>query len=427
MHTEAVNLAGPLTAAGAASAPRFQVSLRAIRRAVLWLLIACGCVGAIQPSPYEFMFLAAALAFARDGLLFDRAMIPLIVLLAMYNAGGLLALAPWVGDSDSVTFVATSIYIGITAVFFAALIAKDPLAHMRTIRSGYVAAGCVAASFGIAGYFDVAGLGEYLTLYGRAAGTFKDPNVFGPFLVPPMVWLTQDVLLKRGAGLWRAALPFLVMFLGLLLSFSRGAWGVWAASTFLMVALTFLTTTSASARQRIASVSALGLVAIATLLVIALSIPEIRNVFEIRASLNQDYDLGEVGRFGAQVRSIPLLLEAPFGFGPLQFRNLFHNADPHEVYLNAFASYGWLGGLSYLSLAGVTLYYCLRLPFLRTPFQSEAIAACCCLAVQLLQGVQIDTDHWRHLFLLFGIVYGLGAASRRYPAGPRRVRGALAD
>ena len=423
MHTEAIKLAGPLTAAGAAPAPRLQVSLRAIQRAVLWLLIACGCVGSIQPSPYEFMFIAAALAFARNDLLFDRAMIPLIVLLAMYNAGGLLALAPWVGDSDSVTFVATSIYIAITAVFFAALIAKNPLAHMRTIRSGYVVAGFIAACFGIAGYFDVAGLGEYLTLYGRAAGTFKDPNVFGPFLVPPMVWLTQDVLLKRGSGFWRGVAPFIVMFLGLLLSFSRGAWGVWAASTVLMVAMTFMTTTSAAARQRIASVSALGLVAIVILLVIALSIPDIRNVFEIRASLNQDYDLGEVGRFGAQARSIPMLLDAPFGFGPLQFRNLFHNADPHEVYLNAFASYGWLGGLSYLTLVGVTFYTCLHLPFLRTPFQSDAIAACCCLAVQMLQGVQIDTDHWRHLFLLFGVVYGLGAASRHYLADPRHAIG----
>jgi hypothetical protein len=144
-------------------------------------------------------------------------------------------------------------------------------------------------------------------------------------------------------------------------------------------------------------------------------------VFDIRASLNQDYDLGEVGRFGAQARSIPLLLDAPFGFGPLQFRNLFHNADPHEVYLNAFASYGWLGGLSYLTLVGATFYYCVRLPFLRTPFQFEAIAACSCLAVQMLQGAQIDTDHWRHLFLLFGIVYGLGAASRRYLADLRHA------
>jgi hypothetical protein len=31
----------------------------------------------------------------------------------------------------------------------------------------------------------------------------------------------------------------------------------------------------------------------------------------------------------------------------------------------------------------------------------------------MIQGFQIDTDHWRHLFLLFGALYGLAAAERR--------------
>jgi hypothetical protein len=33
-----------------------------------------------------------------------------------------------------------------------------------------------------------------------------------------------------------------------------------------------------------------------------------------------------------------------------------------------------------------------------------------------LQGFQIDTDHWRHLFLLTGALFGLIAASRVYGA-----------
>ena len=71
---------------------------------------------------------------------------------------------------------------------------------METIRSGYIFAAILAAVFGVIGYFNVAGLGPYFTLYdnSRAMGTFKDPNVFGPFLVPPVVWLCQDLLLRRG-------------------------------------------------------------------------------------------------------------------------------------------------------------------------------------------------------------------------------------
>ena len=35
--------------------------------------------------------------------------------------------------------------------------------------------------------------------------------------------------------------------------------------------------------------------------------------------------------------------------GPLHFQKIF-GQDPHNVYINAFASYGWLGGISYFLL-----------------------------------------------------------------------------
>ncbi len=167
----------------------------------LWLFVACSATAIIEPSPYEICFRRRfARLWGARGLLFDRAMIPMIVGLALFNAGGVLALVPYIEDHESVTFVAISIYIAVTAVFFAALIAKSPLDRMRTIRSGYVVAGCIASGFAIVGYFNIGGLGEHFTLYGRASGTFKDPNVLGSFLVPPIIWLTQDILLKRGAA-----------------------------------------------------------------------------------------------------------------------------------------------------------------------------------------------------------------------------------
>ena len=386
--------------------------IASLQRAALWLLIASSAFVIVEPSPYEFFFVVVALIYGLRELRFDRSMASLVIWPALFNVGGLLALVPYLDDRKAVTFVAISIYIAITALFFAGLIAKEPLGRMRTIRSAYVVSAFLASCIGIIGYFNVAGLGEYFTLYGRASGPFKDPNVFGPFLVPPLVWLAQDMLLKRRGSLTRGALPLVVILLGLLLSFSRGAWGVWAASTALMVGLTFLTSQSAALRQRIVLLSVAGFAVIALLLIVALSIPQIRTVFEIRASLNQEYDLGQFGRFGAQAQSIPMLLDLPFGFGPLQYHYHFFGVDPHETFINAFASYGWLGGLSYLAFIASTLYYGSRLIFMRTPFQNEAIAVTSSLFVQIFQGFQIDTDHWRHLYLLFGAMYGLLAASR---------------
>jgi len=390
----------------------WTIDAAALQRGILWTFVACGASASIEPSPYEFMFLITAIALGRNCLLFHRTMIPMIVTLAAFNAGGLLALAPFVDERKSVTFVAISIYIAITAIFFAALVAKDPGGRMQTIRSGYVATGFVAAILGILGYFDVGGLGHFFTLYdnARASGPFKDPNVFGPFLAPPIVWIVQDILLKRGAGFWRALLPLTIMILGVLLSFSRGAWGVLAASTILMLAFTFITANTSALRQRIVLVAVLGAILVFAGLVVALSIPAISSVFTERASLKQEYDLGELGRFGSQWRSIPLLLESPFGFGPLRYVTIFPS-DPHQVYINAFASYGWLGGLSFVTFTGVTLYVGFRLVLRRSPYPIDAIAVWSCLLPQMAQGFQIDTDHWRHLYLLFGCLYGLVAAT----------------
>jgi hypothetical protein len=191
-----------------------------------------------------------------------------------------------------------------------------------------------------------------------------------------------------------------------------------------MAALTFATTQSTALRWRIAAVAVVGAFVVALLLVLALSIPAVHDVFLIRASLSQDYDVGETGRFGSQWRSLPMLLEQPFGFGPLQFRHVFPE-DPHEMYVNAFASYGWLGGLSFLAFTTTTLYVGWRLVFVRSPFRDVAIPIWACLFVQMAQGLQIDTDHWRHLFLLFGALYGLAAAERRYRVSTEPQRRAI--
>ena len=73
-----------------------------------------------------------------------------------------------------------------------------------------------------------------------------------------------------------------------------------------------------------------------------------------------------------------------------------------------------MGGLFFLAFTLATIYFGWRLVFQRTPFQTQAIAVWSCLFIQILQGFQIDTDHWRHLFLLMGAMFGLVAASRIY-------------
>ncbi len=392
-----------------ASAPtasvRGTVSLEAVRRGMLWLLLTCSCIGFIEPSPYEIAFVMALALFALSGMRLSVRLVPLVMLLLLYNLGGAISLIPWLEEEASVRFIAVSIYLMITAIFFAAIMADDTLARLRAIRRGYLVAAWVAGAAGIAGYFDIGGSGSLLSLYGRASGTFKDPNVLGPFLVLPIIWGLQRVLVGRlglASGMALISLPLL----GLFLTFSRGAWGNLVGAALLTMALLFLTSQDRALRARIV---AFGVICVAMAIAglgIALSFERIREVFEIRASLDQSYDQGVTGRFGNQLRSLSALLDRPNGFGPLRFRWVYAD-DPHNVYVNAFASYGWLGGISFLGLTVATCIAGWRLALRSAPWQGDAIAIWAVLFVTILQGLQIDTDHWRHLFLMIGLVWGL--------------------
>lgn len=384
-----------------------RVSFAAIKRGALWLLTASSGFALIEPSPYELIFLLAVFAFALTGIRFSQKLLPLAILLLLYNLGGVFSLIPWMDESASVRFTAVSVYLMVTAIFLAAIMADDALARLETLRKGYLFAAWCAGLAGVVGYFDIAGLGSVFTLYGRASGTFKDPNVLGPFLVLPIVFALQFILIGR-IGLIRGLILMSVPLAALFLTFSRGAWGNLAASAVLMVALTFLTAPNASRRARIVFLTLTAFVLLLVALLIALSFESIRDIFEVRASLDQSYDQGVTGRFGNQLRSIPLLLGEPNGFGPLRFRWYFPE-DPHNVYINAFASYGWLGGIAWLGLTAATCYVGWRLIFRRTATQNHAIAIWSVLFVTILQGVQIDTDHWRHVYLMLGLVWGLAA------------------
>ena len=393
--------------------PRRVLTTRAIRNASVWMLFASSWLVFIEPAPFEIAFAAVFAVFLLTGLTISILFLPLIVLLLGYNIGGALSLLEVAEESRAVWFVVISVYMGVMAIVIACIFAEDTQRRLELMKSGYILAAVIASAAGIIGYFDIGGTAELLTLYNRAKGTFKDPNVYGTFVVMPLVLLVQGFFLGTHKRPLIAAFALFVITTGLFLSFSRGAWAVAAGGVLLCLLLSFVTARTAKQRIRIVAMAIVGTAAFAAFLIVALQFEAISSVFEVRASLDQSYDQGETGRFGNQRRSIPLLLELPNGFGPLMFREYFPE-DPHNTFLNAFASYGWLGGLSYLGLTGATMLVGWTLVFRRTPWQQDSIAIWSALFLLILQGLQIDTDHWRHFYVQLGLTWGLMLASQRY-------------
>ena len=60
----------------------------------------------------------------------------------------------------------------------------------------------------------------------RAQGLFKDPNVFGPFLIPAALIALEEALRPRVLGVRRpaAVARTRVLVLGILFAFSRAGW-----------------------------------------------------------------------------------------------------------------------------------------------------------------------------------------------------------
>jgi hypothetical protein len=214
----------------------------------------------------------------------------------------------------------------------------------------------------------------------------------------------------------RSGIVLLVLLVGLLLTFSRAAWGQFVLSAIVIMALSIATAPSANSRIRIVTIAIMGAVLGAIFLAALLSLREVADLFNERATFEQSYDVGHFGRFGRYVLGAQLGLDRPFGIGPLQFYKFF-GEDPHNSYLNAFMSGGWLAGLAYLTLTAVTLTSASRFLRADTPWRATYHVIYAAYLGVAVESAIIDIDHWRHYFLILGALWGLMVASRPYLTG----------
>jgi hypothetical protein len=411
----------------AIGAPKLTRSVERLRGALLWLTGFAGAIVFMEPSPYEVASLLTIIVFVTTGLTLRPALMPLIVLLLLYNTGFSLAVAQVIDQSKPVIWVMVSWYLSITAVFFAAMLGNNTTERLALLTRGTVMAGVCVSILAILAYFKLLGpLSDLFLMYDRAKGTFNDPNVLGAFLILPSLLVLQRVLNGRFADAARSALLLGIMAIAVLLTFSRAAWGQFAFTAALMMLFTFATTRSTNERARITLIAIAGAVLLVMMLVALLSIDRVADLFKQRAAFEQSYDVGHLGRFGRHILGAELALDRPFGIGPLQFARIFPE-DPHNTYLNAFLSGGWLSGCVYLTMTFSTLALGFRYVFADTPWRTTYIAVYSAFVGTAGESAIIDSDHWRHYFLLLGIVWGLMAASRAYRLGSQRVAAAPAS
>jgi hypothetical protein len=413
------------TAEGFSSSETAAPRMLALQRTLVWLVGASGAIVFIEPSPYELVTLVSAVVFFATGLRLRLVFVPLLLLLFLINLGYSIGALPVIDKSEVATWVATSWYMAMTVVFLAMVLSEDTAARLGMLRQGLIAGALVAACAGIAGYFNVVpGEHDLLTLYGRARGTFKDPNVLSAFLILPTLFVLQSVVSNRLR--LRSMIALGILALAILLAFSRAAWGGVAITSAFVLGLMVLTSQSRAQRSRIIVMSVIAVAIVVMLVTVLLSVDSISELFKQRASLDQSYDEGRFGRFGRHILGADMALDLPFGIGPLQFHRYFPE-DTHNSYLNAFMSGGWLAGVCYAALVFITVIIGFRHVFVRVPWQQAYIAIFAAFLGTVGEGFIIDTDHWRHFWMMVGAMWGMFAAAQGYRANADQAPTAMQD
>lgn len=374
-------------------------------RAAIFLAGALLAFVRIQPAPTDAVFLLViVVAAARGRLTLTRVPQAVAAFLGAYLALNILAATQAVAFAHSLLFAFTTFYLAVLACWLTGWLTSRERTRLF-IRSYLTAAG-FSAALGIAAlYLPVPGRSKLVYDNTRALALFKDPNVLGSFLVLGALILAEELLrpgLLRAKRRWKAAL-FLLLSLGVVMSYSRAAWG--SLLIGLVVIAVVYALRRGGSRKALKLLGAMLLMGVVALVV--LSATGKLKFLESRAH-TQGYDSQ---RFGAQDFALKLAAHHRLGIGPGQFES-YSQISVHETYLRALAEIGVAGLVLIAAVLLATLVLAARNAVRGIDTYgvgSAALLAAWCGLVG--SGFVIDTLHWRHLWLTAALIW---AGSARY-------------
>jgi O-antigen ligase len=267
---------------------------------------------------------------------------------------------------------------------------------------GYSLLAGVAGAAGVAGYLGFPGLREVAAPEGRLLGFFKDPNVFGAYLVPAALYGASLLIGRRT----RHRLVWMAIILSccgaILLTFSRGAWANLIVAGMVFAALFTFADGLSRAWWRAMIVVPILLTLIAAVAYQMLTFPAVSDMFDVRFGM-QSYD---TLRFSNQREVFEAALEHPLGLGPGSTGRMFVLAA-HNVYIWALMETGILG---FVSLIGMMLISAARAIWLAVAARDPdhrllfgILAATLCAIYG--EAAIIDVIHWRHFWLLLALAW----------------------
>ncbi|HEX5109094.1 MAG TPA: O-antigen ligase family protein [Vicinamibacterales bacterium] len=303
-------------------------------------------------------------------------------------------------------FFAITVYMFAAFLLFAGLIGVEGPKMVTHLTNALFVAALAAVAVGLLAKFrliphpEIFFRDEFML---RIKSTFKDPNVFAPFVVTAFMFSFSRVI-DGGRGAKLAAMLTIPFAVAILLAASRGAWVLCAIALFVYLGAHVLI---------VRRPAALGRIALAGALVPLVAVPVL--VYFVTATHSGSYLAGRMGlksydteeRFVNHAAAIGVGLENPLGIGPGMYSPTRGLMAVHNLYIRLFVENGLLGLVGFLCFLAFVMWRMARGIFARG---EHAGTYACCLAIvmgTLVESYIIDTLHWRHLFLVMAIPVGL--------------------
>ena len=379
-----------------------------IHKLGLLLIVGTSSVVFIEPAPTDILMLGFALFFFITGLKPPRGISTPLLLLCLMFAG--FAVASAFGEHQELAYKALWIrfYMILIWLFFASIVHKHPEQAMHIIWHAYIFAGLIAVIWGFLEYFGYIAIEDWEGGL-RAKGPFKDPNVYGPFLVPVAMFSLYKSIAGRQGLLY---LPLATIFmLGILLSFSRGAWINTTLSLIIITTVVLLSKQNIRNVTNAFVIATFGVIIIFSGLVYLIQNETVASRFEQRTTIAQNYDLKEGGRFDTQKKVLTANLANPLGYGAGSTEAIF-GLVPHNIYLHILSEGGWLSFLALISFVFITIIKAVDIMLRASQKPENLLIVMACVFGLILQSFFIDSTHWRHLYMLFGLLWGLMLAEQ---------------
>lgn len=388
--------------------PALKINFAAIRNTVFFIAVLAMNYTLGRPSPVDFLFVSSLAFSIFVNQTFRVSFVVLVLLLAAWTAAFYYASAPYLADPNVTDEIFKKTFVVVLGLIAAWVAMGWRERQFHRFFRFYVLSCVIASALGIVGY--IAGI-EELLWDDRAKGFIDDPNMYGSFLIPAVLCCAYMLHYRLGRGaIYLPAMAWIAV--GVLFSFSRAA--IVAMIICVAVYLFYLNRTNI---WRFFSYVTMAVVAGATLFVTALAVvPDFSDKFFSRATIAESYDSGTGGRYDRYAESIPMILQNPRGLGILQQEEIF--SEPiHNIFLSSFLNYGWLGGGAWILL--FTLSIGLSLWNYRVSRSPIVILVMFCFLAPVLCASLHEGEHWRHLWLWLGVLWGLnvwnfrGATARR--------------